>query len=377
MQGIKKIWNIICGMDKKFIQKMSGLIFSCLILIGIVSAGFMSCVPNLNTDLVSSRIDNGDRDRDDDDDDDDDDDEDDGEKCLGHETCEDICEEIYDIGRDRVTCQEEGINKVNRMDEVYDLLEGGTSRDFEKIFPGEDGVELDDLEDYLEVGISGLEYLIEDQDGWNNLAKRTNFLKWIIDEEDVAEVLNGLDDSRGHRLLEELLLTVVDSRDDCIDPNPALDCTSNDEKNHVEHYHLDTSANIHICTSNGDRSIVLDAGDSSVYNALACVHSALSVNGNRQNVFSYASIRNNDVIFNMAYDLLNSICEEVDGNEENHKIACRKALLCWTGITTLEGVDRDDNFFRDYVSNHLDGLEKDSGGSNYNQCAPRHFDDFF
>ena len=376
MQGIKKIWNIICGMDKKLIQKMSGLIFSCLVLVGIVSAGFMSCVPNLNTDLVSSRIDNGDRDRDDDDDDDDDDDEDDGEKCLGHETCETICERIYDIGRDQVACQEEGINKVSRMDKIYDLLEEGDSRDFEKIFPDEDGVELDDLEDYLEVGISGVEDLIANS--WND-GKRFNFLRWIIDEKDVAEVLNGLDDNGGHSILEELLVEVR-INGTCMG-TIYDDCSSS--TNHRGNFAVNTDSNkrIRICTTDPNnrlRDVIFNTqGDAKVYNALACVHGELEANGRSQNVFSYASISNNNVIFDMAYDLLNSICEEVDGSEEDYKRACRKALFCWTGIETLEGYDPNDDFFRDYVSNHRDDLERDSAGSSYNKCEQRHFNEFF
>ena len=376
MRGIKAIWNGICRMDKKIIQKICSLIASCLILVAIVSAGFMSCTPNFDADLVSSRIDNGDRNNDRDDDDDD---EDDGERCANRETCEEICEEIYDSGGDQVACQDEGINKVSRMDKVHTLLEKGTSRDFEKIFPDEDGVELDDLEDYLEVGVSGVEKLIRGTDGWNDSA-RINFLRWIIDERDVAEILNGLDDSGGHRLLEEVLDEVASS--DCIE-DESISCADNTNANNVDNYQL-TSSTINICVSNNGgtsatrETIDLDtAGDAELYNALSCVHSSLRANGNSQNVFSYASIRNNNVIFDMAYDLLNSICEEVDDGDPDHKRACRKALLCWTGIKSLEGDDPNDNFFRDYVSNHLDDLERDRGGSNYNQCEPRHFDDFF
>ena len=378
MRGIKKIWNIICGMDKKLIQKICSMIASGLVLATIVSAGFMSCTPNFDTDSVSSRIDNGDRDRDDDDDDDD---EDDGEKCLGHETCEEICEDIYDSGRDQVACQEEGINKVSRMDEVYSLLKKGTSRDFEKIFPDEDGVELDDLEDYLEVGISGVENLIEDTWYRSNGEGLKNVLKWIIDEQDVAEILNGLDDSGGHLILEELLdKALLKASGICIPSGVSIAdnvCTAND--NVSNNYNLNDSgsnAYIQVCYGTGTTVKSLNQlatnSDKMLYKALSCTYDTLSSNATDQNVFSYASRQGNNVLFEMAYELLDSICKEVD--EVNHQMACRKALFCWTGAQTEATANSD--FFDEYVREYRDDLEK-NGGAHYDECEPSGFSDFF
>ncbi len=380
MRGIKEVWNFICGADKKLIQKVFGILVSGFILTAIVSAGFMSCTPNFDVDSGSSRDSNNNSD-------DDDDDEDDGEKCLGHETCEKICEKIYYAGRDQVDCQEEGRNKVGRLDEIYDLLKTGDSRDLEKIFPDEDGVELDDLEDYLNIGISGVEDLIDENskgdDYWDDINKLGSVLKWIIDEEDVANVLNGLDDNGGHRILEELLDRMEVTKDgDCISKN-SLACGTSPTINHVNHYDYDSnSGQIEICTDNRDPTLkgsvdLVNGADIQLYDALSCVYNDLRANGKDQNVFSYASVKNNSIIFNMAYNLLNDICENVDDRDPDHQRACRKALLCWTGVQSEEGDDPNENFFREYVNDHRNDLEKDSGGSDYNQCQPRHFADFF
>ena len=384
MRGIKEVWNSICRIDKKIIQKIYSLIASCLILVAIVSAGFMSCTPNFNADMVASRIDNSDRNRDRDDDDD----EDDGEKCLGHETCEEICEEIYDSGRDQVACQEEGINKVSRMDKVYALLEKGTSRDFEKIFPDEDGVDLGDLEDYLEVGISGVERLINDDDSsdpWENtITARADFLKWIIDERDVAEVLNGLDDSGGHLILEELLdkmAMIENAPTTCITGtgNALVAATVCDSatSNNTNNYSVN-GREINVCTDKSGDSVAeindLDTGsDEELYKALSCPYSGLSSSGN-YNVFSYASRQQNNVLFEMAYELLDSICKEVE--EVDHQTACRKALLCWTGASISSSAARDD-FFDEYVREYRDDLEKERGGANFDECEPSGFTEFF
>ena len=98
--------------------------------------------------------------------------------------CEDICKEIYSGDRGaRRECEELEIDLIEDLEEVYELLEDANDDDFASIDP-----ELFDT--YLNIGISGLEEIIEDYSSKD----AEEFLYWLIEDEEIGEIFRKEDD---------------------------------------------------------------------------------------------------------------------------------------------------------------------------------------
>ena len=123
-----------------------------------------------------------------------------------------------------------------------------------------------------------------------------------------------------------------------------------------------------------------------LYDALSCFHPDIT----NHNIFSYTAKEENEHIFDLAFELLRDICDEVT---ESKKAGCVRALMCWTSWQKACGVSnrgKDCNDKGNHVSlndgdrdlweraeDHKSSLEKSSGGSNYNECSTGDFADFF
>ena len=318
-------------------------------------------------------------------------------KCMDHKTCE-MCEKIYDADNDKIACQKESLNKVNRLSKIYDLLKDGDYEGWDKFFLDEDEENLKYLKDYLNIGDSGIENLIKNHWSEDQLIK---FLQLIIDKIQVAEILYNL--ARGKYLLEKILLAIRNKTDQCIGHNTLNDC---DDSPHGHYgrtgYGVDYSSDddtVNICTEDKNPSwsytldhlfpfpkefiwkkrsfTFLDDDNTSLYDALSCfslIDKSSSLIAH-YNVFSYASIKDNDFIFNMAYDLLNDTCENFDTDENHYEQLCKKVSFCWIHEVNEKQGEKSFRYLDEL--GYDDDLEGDSGGSNYNQCEPRHFAEFF
>ena len=98
--------------------------------------------------------------------------------------CEDICKEIYsgDRGAKR-ECEELEVELIEDLKKVYEYLGDANDDDFASI-----DAELFDT--YLNIGISGLEEVIEDYSSKD----AEEFLYWLIEDEEISEIFRKEDD---------------------------------------------------------------------------------------------------------------------------------------------------------------------------------------
>ena len=342
---------------------------------------------------------------------------DDGDPCKGSDSCEETCDRIYGDYSEIQACEDEGRDKVGRLDKVFKHLKSGNYSELEDISEEDNDVDLDDFEEYLEIGVTGWTTLIQ---SWgapdkandrgvntlNNRGKLTDTLKWIIDKTNVAEILQDIDN--GLDVLETLLMEF----DQLVLPsefNPTggnknniyikddLQRYQNCDSNDLHNYHTGQSsanvdklyilikspdnANSIYCTgaNAGDRAIngvtasrpanansvkiiEFDSDtDRRLYRGLAYI----SLSGD--NVFSYANDEGKDTILTMAYDLLNKACSDIDGDNDE-SIACKRSLFCWMDIKGLSNNNLDT-----WVENQsgLDGFDITE------DCNPEGFYEFF
>ena len=132
--------------------------------------------------------------------------------------------------------------------------------------------------------------------------------------------------------------------------------------------------------------------DEDLYDALSCFH---RINGESNNIFTFSAEVGNELIFEIAFDLLNNIsCEDV---EEEEKPGCARALMCWSSWQKMCYVTRDESDNGgpncDNSADHADGhrsteklwdMAKDhesdliiDDGSKYHHCEAKDFHDFF
>lgn len=342
------------------------LFFVCAVGITFISSSFISCAPGIE-DPLSTNNDDDDDDDDRRDDDDDDDDDDEGEECKGNETCERVCEEIYEEFGEQRECMEKGDVKVAQMEKVHNLLvenfndEHELKRNLEKISE-EDGVDRDDFGDYLEVGGTKWEEAIKDglpgktkassRDGKQNRLIVT--LKWLIEDDDerAAKILSAED--AGDDILKALLSTLASyNPSDCLSKETTK--APGDRNTRTELWKVNKDPDrleIFYFSDSTAAKGVIDFGNSTdrdLYNALSCHYEdnrgLLLGLGSGRNVFSYA-VHNgeedgNETLFGMAFELLDSICENVKRKDLDPKEACVRALMCYTAWKE-DGEDPED-----------------------------------
>lgn len=416
------------------------IFLSLIATMAIASSSFVSCSAfdgQSSTNQASTNNNNEDDDDDSDDDDDDDDDrdaeeceDDEGDLCKGNETCEEICESIYEEFDEKRLCMNRGDETVGKLEKVHNLLMGskaGTgneqSRTVDKVEDDlrkigdeddDDGVSRDDFKCYVQIGVTKWITQIkkglgpEDTSG-NETLKRGRLLKtikWLVeDDEESAEILKD-DINEGDDILEALLLTLSDGdlklttgtnghHGDklCIAGSAYNDATSvTDEKVDIDIWWFsgnDLKIRYYDKDIHTGEIELGSSQDKTLYNALSCMQDG---DLDLQNIFSYSAENENSHIFDLAFDLLSDVCSDVE-NPDDRSAGCARALMCWTawqnscGVTekgdagTCGDSDRerpnnsDNNKLWEHAKDHSSSLEKDD--SNYNQCATKHFADFF
>jgi len=97
--------------------------------------------------------------------------------------CEDICKEIYPNSKTRRECEELEVRLIEDLEQIYEILKDADDDDLPNI-----DTELFDA--YLNIDIAGLDDLIDDY----SKKDAENFLFWLIDNEDIAEIFRDEDD---------------------------------------------------------------------------------------------------------------------------------------------------------------------------------------
>ena len=97
--------------------------------------------------------------------------------------CKEQCKEIYRRIRDRDDCEELTIAQVDKLFELWELLEKPDEDELE-------GVDPEDFDVFLNISIAALEDLVDD---WSSRESK-EFLYWLINNEDATEVFEKEDD---------------------------------------------------------------------------------------------------------------------------------------------------------------------------------------
>lgn len=380
------------------LKRFLTLLFICFVGLTFISTSFISCGPGF--DNPGSEDDGGDGD--DGEEEENDDDRDDGDTCRGNETCEEVCEKIYEEYAEARKCFDEGDLKVGRIQRVHNLLMGniGTDGDFnsgrdkdellrdlevisdsDEDDDDEEAVRPVDLEYYLELGatkyITAIKNGLGGSDSNSKLKLLVTTLKWMIDNEEIADQLEDVND--GSEILEELLLNIrLADSSNCLS-NETPSGSVDDSQADTDLWGLSISGkNLTVTYRKGNNvtpnaSILLDKNsDARLYDALSCI----SVEN--RNVFSYSAQEDNETIFNMAFDLLDKICEDVTTEKDKNK-ACAKIMMCWTawkvaGESSPGQSDQDDEIWN-MAEEHKSKL--DPNANNYKRCYADDFSEFF
>ncbi len=415
------------------------LFLSLMVTMAMASSSFVSCSAfdsQNSTNQASTNSNNNDDDDDDDSDDDDDDNEaeecedDEGDLCKGNETCEEICESIYEEFEEKRLCMNRGDETVGKLEKVHDLLMGrkaGTGNektrsaavvedDLNNIGDDDDdGVSRDDFKCYVQIGvtkwITQIKAGLGPSSGDTDTVKRSRLLKtikWLVeDDAESAEILKD-DINEGDDILEALLLTLagdlkfthenenVPDHDDklCLGGNSYSHendlINSADKRTNRRIWILEANANNikvrYHKGSSADGTIQLSSTrDKELFNALSCMHGEdMGV----RNIFAYSAEEGdgNEHIFDLAFGLLQNVCNDVE-NADDRSAGCARTLMCWTawqnacsdddkGHDCAKEPDDDHNDkLWEMLSEYENDLEKDD--SNYNDCSAGGFADFF
>ena len=368
------------------------LFFVCAVGVTLISSSFISCAPGIG-DQASTNNGEGDDERNSRDDEDDEDDDDEGDECKGNETCERVCEHIYKAFSEQRECMEKGDVKVAKMEKVHDLLmedfddEDELKRNLEKISEEED-IDRDDFGDYLEVGGTKWEEAIKDglpgktaadDSSFNAAAKQERLivtLKWLIEDEDerAAKILSSED--AGDDILKALLNTLASySPGACLSGESVTAPADRNAKTDL--WKVDKSQSRleigYFYNSEAGNGIVEfdNSTDTDLYDALSCHYGGDMSN---RNVFSYAVYRENETLFDMAFELLDNICEDIKGKVQDREEACGRALMCYTAWKE-HGSDPDDaSAVWDMAEKHKSKL---GGSVDYRKCNAESFADYF
>ena len=117
-------------------------------------------------------------------------------ECEGDDDCEDICSDIYRSRADKNDCEELSVAQVERLEEVSEVFEDPDLDDLEEL-------DLSDVEVYLNISIEPLHKLI----GKYNSREAKDFLAWIAQNSDAAELLEDEDDD--YEVLSRLFNEIV------------------------------------------------------------------------------------------------------------------------------------------------------------------------
>lgn len=309
--------------------------FVCLFVafgsLGVLIFSFVSCDPPISIRYPSSTEDDEGRD-----------DDDDYDECRGFEACEDVCELIYNESWQE--CSEQDSDEVNELQRVHSRLKASSLSRAKliEISEEEGDVELNAFEEYLEIGVDGWLKQIDGYDtkegnavlGYNDV-KAQEVISWLAEEEHVAKILAKVDG--GSRVLEALLYKA--NSDACFWEGGSS--TSAQYSSRTITFSSNSSEREIEISGNGvniDIEIE-DSGHFELYDLLSCV----DVGNSSTDIFSLAADEDNRYLFDLAFDLLDDVCEDSHlrtGQEESEEI-CRRVMMCVVAIEK-EGRDSED-----------------------------------
>ena len=409
---------------------------------------------NLNNQGNSSRSNSSDDDDDDDDDRDDPEDceENEGDPCRDNESCEQVCESIYEEWVSIRSCISRGDETVGDMEKVHNLLMGKKAgikdkevvrtasiikKDLAKFSNDDDDdddderdVDNDDLKCYLQIGsdkyIQQIERGFLPKGSTDTNTKRDNLvevLRWLVTDQESAEVLQDI--NAGDNILKTLLetlesyiKTVYDNTEKsnvlgayrCIDRSgyydnrPQTPSGNNNLKDQHIHNRKDQADldqaiwwirndNLKVRYNNGsegtENNNTIELSDHDLFGALSCFH---KIDNDDYNIFTYSAKEDNEIIFKLAFDLLERSCRKAG----NQQAGCFRSLICWSSwqqscfgkgsanqggfeCTQSKGHTEDrinTKKLWSMVSDFSDDLEKESS-SDYDDCTAKGFYDFF
>ena len=239
--------------------------------------------------------------------------------CEGNTSCEYACEEIYEKSKSYTKCYDLSIGEVADLDKL--LFHVLMRADTDEL----DDIDMDIFEEYLEIGLDGfIDRVIGtlDDDGADD--KIENIFNWIIENEDVAEVLNSEDDDND--ILKELLLARCN--DDCSVSDTTINGTSIDIQNE--------------CVGGSDEDLF----------------SALLINtDDNENFFLKAEEGNNIELFSLGHEIL---VEIFSYNNRTLEEECIRGFYC-----LLEDSDNTlaDFFLNEDIQQYIGTIDTYTDGS--------------
>ncbi len=362
----------------KQIVQVLGWVFLGLCGLFLISSLVFSCTSNnpygsyRDGGFFSRSTPPGDSDEEDDDDDDDDDE----DACYDHDTCEEVCRQIYPLSWSE--CNDEDQDTVSNWERVWRRLNAKTTDLKSQL----DRIEESDLEEYLDVGIDGWLDEIEpgDASGEDGNNRKVGYsetdakaaLKWILDSEEVASILE--DTSGGKEILRALIIKA--EKGDC-----GTDCMLR-ETNYpgkTEHISIKGPSDLDACRPSG--GIGLHSGSTSTsfvtlqFTGSLCLFRNLShtnlVDG--EDIFTAAADENNDPLFRLSYSVLDDICEgDLKKDSTENKIMCRKSLMCVLALNEEAASSSTRPTVKDAVDDWKawDKVDdRSSLGKDYNECT--------
>ncbi len=334
--------------------------------------------------------------------------EDEGEESVAEcdtNTCEDTCREIYEESWSK--CNDENEDTVASLQWVFNRLNsaGLSKRELEKISDDDDA--LDDFKSYLEIGIDGWLNEIEATSGSYSMEDATAAIEWLIENENVSEVLNTLDE--GDQILKALVNKAIEDggcpadkvclyrNDERFYPGVASDLSnrrasfflsitgnntnpnrgaieghitikSKDSDSFYIYYYGEAVVDgctigswcksptvTDVCTSSSD-TCGPQTTDSCTTTPSSCPVTIATRDGNNgklfeidfdsaedsklyrhlsavwaypdKDIFTAAADEDNPPLFDLAFSLLDDICENLDKGGTEETTACRKSLMC-------------------------------------------------
>ena len=122
--------------------------------------------------------------------------------------CKEICSDIYQDRKDRKKCEKLSVDLIEDLEIVYRALEDGSDYGFSKIY---NSYHHEVFYDYLNIGLSGLNDIIEDYSS----REAKNFLLWLIKSENILDSFIKADDD--YKVLITLFKSIRPSYDDAKD----------------------------------------------------------------------------------------------------------------------------------------------------------------
>ena len=287
--------------------------------------------------------------------------------CRGDSRCEDDCDLMYPARGEAADCIDLSSRQVAELFDIHDLVtnEGNANireSDLEKLSEEDDDYDIKSFELYLEIGSSAWTEWIENTGGktdyYNSPASSADaqtIVEWIADNENITKALSSAD--KGDEVLEALLEKAAGNCSNCISNSTPTAGGRPDQLFAV------SGKELQIATPTVEKIELDNNNDANLYKHLS------SLSFNNENIFSLSANEKNEDLFAMAFNLLSSVCENAENNDDDEQTACKRALMCWTEAKT------DDDVFDEYgAENHQDALEDDDGGD-FDDCTASHFNE--